>query len=201
MFVAMIILGILTVLAACGVIAAQKPINSALWLVVTLFLVAGHFALMGAHFVAAIQILVYAGAIMVLVVFVIMLLGTEGQADSGRFTGPMQVFLAVLAGAFVAVLTSGTPITRSTGHGIVPGLSDAAKQLPVDFGTVEAVGRDLFTRYWYPFQLTGVLLLSALIGAVVLAAEARRPLAKGRGLKAMQQRHDQERERLVANMD
>ncbi len=199
MFVAMIILGILTVLAGCGVIAAHKPINSALWLIVTLFLIAGHFALMGAHFVAAIQILVYAGAIMVLVVFVIMLLGTEAQADSGRFTGPMQVFLAVLAGGFVSVLTAGV------GTGVVPGLltatGGAAQKLPADFGTVEAIGRELFTRYWFPFQVTGVLLLAALIGAVVLAAEARRPLAKGRGLKAMQHRHDHEREKLVANLD
>jgi len=186
MFVAMVIAGILTVICAAGVIASSRPIHSALFLIVTLFLVAVHFALLGAHFVAAIQILVYAGAIMVLVVFVIMLLGAEANAEGGKLGSWGQLALAIVTGGFVAVLTSGI------GKGSATGLAKGALAPPD--GSAEAVSLALFTNFALPFNVTGMLLLASLIGSVLLASEARRALAPGRGLKAMQDRYQRMRE-------
>jgi NADH-quinone oxidoreductase subunit J len=186
MTVAMILAGILTIISAAGVVASSRPIHSALFLIVSLFMVAVHFALLGAHFVAAIQILVYAGAIMVLVVFVIMLLGAEANAEGGKLGSWGQLVLAIITGGFVAVLTSG--LGSDAGVGLAKGAT-----APPD-GSAEAVAQVLFTRFALPFNITGLLLLAALIGAVLLAAEARRALAPGRGLKAMQDRYQKMRE-------
>lgn len=173
MLTAMIIFGVLTIVCACGVVASEKPLNSALWLVLTLFLVAVHFALLGAHFVAAIQVMVYAGAIMVLVIFVIMLLGTEAHGPETRSTS-QRIAASVVTAIFVAmtilVIQKGFP---------------AGVARTVD-GSTAAIGQMLFSDYLFPFELTSLLILAGIIGAVVLGHESRRPLKSGRGLKAKQ---------------
>ena len=177
------IFAILTVISALGVVLAQKPLNSALALVVTLFLVAAHFALMGAHFVAAIQVLVYAGAIMVLVIFVIMLLGVTGELDKSHLRSAGTLLLTCASGGFIAVLTFGLP----NGIATPAAQSDSMSALgAAGLGNTEAFGQVMFSRFLFPFELTSVLLLAGIIGAVILALEPKRPLPAGRGLRAKQ---------------
>lgn len=193
MTLAMALFGILLVIAAGGVVTARSPLNSALWLVVSLFLVAIHFAMLDAHFMAAMQILVYAGAIMVLVIFVIMLLGLE-PSDQGdvrrRF---VNACAGVISGLFFALLY------LAINQGVPEGLSSlvaldaspsSAGVVSEQFGTTEAVGEAMFTRFVFPFQIIGALLLAAIIGAVLLAFEEVRPLGKGRGLAAVRRGED-----------
>lgn len=183
MTAAMLIFGLLTVLSACGVVLSRKPLNSALCLVVTLFLVAVHFALLGADFIAVIQVLVYAGAIMVLVIFVIMLLGIDvvshptvdrwGRLLAGAFTG-------VFAGVLIVAVQRGVSVAvyRASAE-------DELRAVSGEIGTAAVVGQALFTRFIYPFEIASLLLLAGIVGAVVLALEAKRPLRKDRGLAAM----------------
>lgn len=184
MSTAAIILSILTIISALGVIGGANPLNSALCLVLTLFFVAAHFAMMGAHFVAAIQVLVYAGAIMVLVIFVIMLLGVERDQSSTDFRKPQNLFAAGLIGLFVGLLI--VAMQSGVASSAADGAGDAALMVAGSGG--HGVGAVLFSRYVLPFEITGVLLLAAIVGAVLIAHEARRPLAEGRGLKAVRNR-------------
>lgn len=184
MSVTQAIFGAFTVLSACGVIFARRPLNSALSLIATLFFVAVHFAMMGAQFLATIQIMVYAGAIMVLVIFVIMLLGSEaeGRAVEGRgqYVGVSTYFIVLATCLFVGVLFAVIErgFTFPLGS-LAPGAVSSSVE-----GSTEAIGQLLFTEYLFPFELASLLLLAAIIGAVLLAQEVRRPLPEGRGLKA-----------------
>lgn len=172
-----LIFGILTVISASGVIFARRPLNSALCLIATLFLVAVHYALLGAQFVATLQILVYAGAIMVLVIFVIMLLGLEEENTKVSSivylffaTAVTAIFIAVVVYASLNFLDFSSPDVLTAQFS----------------GTVEEVGRILFVKMIYPFEIVSVLLLVAILGAVTLAQDKKRTLPKGRGLRAKQ---------------
>jgi NADH-quinone oxidoreductase subunit J len=160
---------------ACGfiVVVRRSPFESALALVVSFFFLAALYAMLGAHFVAAIQLLVYAGAIMVLFIFVIMVLNLTG--DEGRRHRRLSV--GSVAGLASALLLGGTILASFVGSsgfpggaspvggggGVPPGASPA-------FGTVEAVGLELFGgRFLLPFEVASLLLTVAVVGAVVLA--------------------------------
>lgn len=177
MLVIMIIFGVLTLASAFGVVLSKRSLHSALCLVATMFFIAIHFALLGADFLAALQIMIYAGAIMVLVVFVIMLLGLDQVVDQQSFSIP-RVFSFILAATFAGLIaysaTSQKVVEFSKG---VVGRTGAE--------TAKGVGHLLLTDYFFAFQAIALLLLAAIVGAVVLAHDKRRPLAKGRGLKAM----------------
>ncbi len=147
------------VAVAIMVIAHPSPVYSALFLVLTLFLLAVYFLFLDAHVVAALQIIVYAGAIMVLFLFVIMLLNLQSETLRAQRRGLGRV--AVIGGVVLAA-ELGLLLARPT--------ADPAPDAPPDgFGTVEALSRELFTTYVLPFEVTGLLLLVAVIGAVVLA--------------------------------
>lgn len=181
----MTIFSVLTILAACGVVVSKQPVHSALFLILTLFLVAVHFALLGAHFLAATQVLVYAGAIMVLVVFVIMLLGLDAHVlERKTATGAFGAALAMAL--FVTVFWT----ISSRSYFYVPRETAAREaqlaKLPVADGSTAAIGNKLFTEYLYPFELTSLLILAGIVGAVMLGVDKRRPLKPGRGLKAKQ---------------
>lgn len=157
---------------AIGVIAARNPVHSALMLVMTLFGVAVQFVAQEAHFLAAVQVIVYAGAIVILFLFVIMLLGVDKaeELDVGRLTAqrPMA-FLAgagVLASVLVSLLAGDESITgaREVGRAIIGGEDEA------DF---RQIGRLLFTDYVLAFELTAILLTIAVVGAVMLARRVR----------------------------
>ena len=153
---------------AIGVVVARNPIHAALSLVLTLFGVAVLFVAQQAHFLAAVQVIVYAGAIVVLFLFVIMLLGVDREEDVTaeplRGQRPMAVVLGVAALGEVLLLAQGTDWV--TGARAVAGRAGGAGS------NVEKVASSVFTRYLFAFEITSVLLVIAVVGAVVLA---RRP--------------------------
>ncbi len=154
------------VVAAVLCITQRNPIKSALWLVVTLFALAALFVLLEAHFIGVLQILVYAGAIMVLFVFVIMLLnlGRGGPPDRrGLAGGIVAVGLGLGLLLQLSVLRSARPPEAIT---LPDGFLSALQRQQ---GIVGAVARPLFAEYLIPFEITSVLLLAAIVGAVVLA--------------------------------
>ena len=156
--------GGLAVASAGWCITRRNPVASALWLVVTLFSLAALFVLLDAQFIAVLQLLVYAGAIMVLFLFVIMLLNL-GRAGPTDLKGPAGLGIAVLlTGLMLVQLLAGRSTSPATG--LAPG---AMARAAAEQGMVPAVARPLFSVYLVPFEITSVLLLAAIVGAVVLA--------------------------------
>ena len=145
--------------SSLAMVAQRNPVAAAMNLVLTMFALAVLFVLLQAHFLAVIQLLVYAGAVMVLFLFVIMFLNlTEEQLVPGRksILHVAGVALALYALFQIRELVQRTPPS-------VP------KTLGADFGTTKAIGKLLFSDYLLPFELTSVLILAAIVGAVVLA--------------------------------
>jgi NADH-quinone oxidoreductase subunit J len=165
--IAFYILALGAVGTALGVVLVRNPITSALNLVLSLCFVAGLYALMEAHFVAAIQVTVYAGAIMVLFTFVIMLLDlavVPAQPGPPEGFGKAAV-MSVLAIAFVALVAIAThhDIAIPSSSGLTPANVAQAG------GNTRLVGELLFGPYLLPFEVAGVLLVVALVGTVVMA--------------------------------
>jgi NADH-quinone oxidoreductase subunit J len=153
------------VVSALLCITRRNPVASALWLVVTMFQIAALFVLLDAEFLAVLQVLVYAGAIMVLFLFVIMLLNL-GRGGGSDIRGPAGLAVAtLLAGAVCLQLFI---VARSAPPGSPGGESVLALGERSE-GMVGMVARPLFTTYLVPFEITSVLLLVAIVGAVVLA--------------------------------
>jgi NADH-quinone oxidoreductase subunit J len=152
---------LVAIVAGLSVVLARSPIASALSLVVCFFFLAADYVLLDAHFVAVIQILVYAGAIMVLFIFVIMLLNLRDDAP----TPLLEISRRGLVGMAVAGVL---------GTGLIAALEalpvTAAAKIPEGYGKVESVGISIFSgAYLLPFEVVSVLLTVALVGAVVLA--------------------------------
>lgn len=152
----------LCVLLALGVIFNNSPIGSAVSLIGMMLGLSGIFVLQSAHFIAIIQVIIYAGAIMVLFMFVIMLLNLK-DADTDWRMRDKNLLLSVLTGVLgVGVLYKVTDVVLSSEFG-------ASQVIPDTFGTTAEVGKTLFTDFVLPFEVASVLLLVAMIGAVVLA--------------------------------
>jgi NADH-quinone oxidoreductase subunit J len=153
------VLSALAVLGALSLILQRHPIHSALSLIVVMVALAGLYLLMGAEFVAAVQIIVYGGAIMVLFVFVIMLLnaGAEERTKLSKLAGIAGIPLAVALLSFLAVAIARS--SESTQAGLQTGALASTK----DISTM------LFREFVYPFELTSFLILVAILGAIVLA--------------------------------
>ena len=147
-----------TVLGAAGVIKARNPVYGAMSLVTCFFFLAGIYVLLGAHFVAAIQIMVYAGAIMVLFLFVIMLLALTDK----ELGGSTITFYKVLGGCAAAAI--GFLLIRA-----VMVRSEPMNGVHGDFGSVAQVGNLLMHGYLVQFEVVSLLLLVAIVGAVVVA--------------------------------
>ncbi len=144
------------------VITCQNPVNSAISLVMTFFCLAVFYVMLYAPFMAAVQILVYAGAIMVLILFVIMLLnlGAESQKRyAHNVVGGAAVGVVVLLISSFIMLRG--QVTGETGN--------ITAQVIEQVGHTELIGQTLFTRYLLPFEITSILLLVAIVGAIVLA--------------------------------
>jgi NADH-quinone oxidoreductase subunit J len=153
---------------AIGVVTTRNPVHSALMLIQTLFGVAVLFVEQGAQFLFAVQIIVYAGAIVVLFLFVIMLVGVDREeniaADPLRGQRPSAIVLGILALLEILLLARTHWVTGA------PSVAGAANGPGSD--NVTLLGRSIFSQYLYPFEVTSILLIIAVVGAVVLA---RRP--------------------------
>jgi NADH-quinone oxidoreductase subunit J len=152
-----IIFGAIAVGGSIMVVTRKHPMSSALYLILTLFAVAALFVLRQAHFLAAIQVIVYAGAVMVLFIFVIMLINVPENRLPLERVGGLRLLGVVAAG--LLILESAIMTRRF----VMPAGSTA------DSGSVQAVGRALFTDYLLAFEITSVLLLAGVIGAITLA--------------------------------
>jgi NADH-quinone oxidoreductase subunit J len=182
----------LALAGAAGVVLARNPVHSALLLVVTLVSVAVFFLLQEAHLVAAVQIIVYAGAIVVLFLFVIMLLGVDRE-ESLEDPVPYQRPAAIALGAILL-----GEIFVLAGRNWVTGASSVrgSTRKPVDgrnIGNVERVARTLFTDFLWAFELTAALLVIAVVGAVVLARRS--------GQRAQLDEHEQAIERAITEAE
>ncbi len=162
------ILAILAVLSALGMVTARNAVHGVLFMIANFVLIAVLYLLLDAPFIAMVQIAVYAGAIIVLFLFVVMLIGPV--PTSLRDELPGQRPLGLLAGLALLLLIGSVAAAAgfSTGGGVASATASS-------FGSPRAVGEVLFTRYLYPFEITSVILLAAMVGAVVLGKrESRR---------------------------
>jgi NADH-quinone oxidoreductase subunit J len=167
-----VVAGLVCLGGAVGVVLNRNPVHAALSLVATLFGVAVLFVAQQANFLAAVQVIVYAGAIVVLFLFVLMLLGVDQAEDltieplPGQRIAAAVVGLAVFALPVLAVLSAdgatGVPAGDGARNAISSGQADVAQ-----------IGESLFTRYLLAFEITSVLLVIAVVGAVVMAKGAR----------------------------
>ncbi len=184
--------GAVVILGAGFVVISRNPVHAALSLVATLFGVAVLFVEQQAHFLAAVQVIVYAGAIVVLFLFVIMLLGVD-KDESLRDPIPYQRPAAVALGAIllgeIFVLAgrtwaTGAHSTRGSARKPING---------ADLGNIQRVARTLFTDFLWAFELTAVLLVIAVVGAVVLARRS--------GQRAELDEHEQEIEKAITEAE
>jgi NADH-quinone oxidoreductase subunit J len=156
-------IGVVALVSALCVVGLRNPLFSAFSLVVNLLAMAGLYAALDAHFLAVSQVVVYAGAIMVLVLFVLMLLNLK--SESGRKLGALRSGLAVLIG--ITIVVSALPPVLSHFSGLSPAtLSD---NMNGSVGTVKAIGQQLYTEYVAQFELASLVLLIGIVGAVMLS--------------------------------
>jgi NADH-quinone oxidoreductase subunit J len=159
-------IALIAIATAISMLASRNAVYSALFLVLNFLTVAALYLLLNAAFIAIVQVTVYAGAIMVLFLFVIMLLGTEQEKIGGRIQWQMPVAIVLglgLAAELTYVLLSGA------------GTSGAAMEsVGAEFGSPASIGRILFSEYLIPFEITSVLLLVAMVGAIVLTMKRKR---------------------------
>ncbi len=157
------ILSALTILSALFVLFAKNPMYSVLSLIVCFFTIAGHYIMLNAQFLAIVHLIVYAGAIMVLFLFVVMLLNLNAETEPHKTT---KLKLAAVIAGGVLFLT----IVASMKAGLPSGYHMPGKS---NIGFVEQVGQKLFTDFLLPFEVSSILFLSAMIGAVVLAKKEK----------------------------
>jgi NADH-quinone oxidoreductase subunit J len=162
-----LLLSLISISTALGMLLSRNAVHSALFLVLNFVTVAVFYLLLGAPFIAMAQITVYAGAIMVLFLFVIMLLGAESIA--GEFNWRKAAFPGLLA-AMLAVEATAIFLTRARPVGDVA-QPDASVNTMTN---LRALGEALFTQYLLPFEVTSILLLVAMIGAIVLVRKEKR---------------------------
>lgn len=152
-------LSVVALFSALMVITSKNPVYSVLWLIVTFFSISGHYILLNAQFLAIVNVIVYAGAIMVLFLFVIMLmnLNKETEPQKNRW---LKMAGAVAGGCLLLVLVAALKDT------------DIKQQQALvnegSIGLIKNLGKELFTTYVVPFEISSVLFLSAMVGAVVI---------------------------------
>lgn len=155
------LIAVVAIASAIGMLVARNPVSSALWLVLNFFCIASAYILLRAEFIGVIQILVYAGAIMVLFLFVIMLLNLDALPRVGdvnwKKVGAFGLGLVVLSQLIYAVVVA------------IGGFPESISPAASEIGSAASIGRELFTRYAFHLEIIAVLLLAATIGAVLLA--------------------------------
>lgn len=161
------ILGGLTIGTALMVVLSKHPVRSVLYLVLTFFLISANYVLMNAQFIAIVNIIVYAGAIMVLFLFVLMLLNLNKENEPKH--SPMMTIGAGIAGGalFLVVVAAMREAILAT-----PMMDANSEQI----GLVENLGKVLFTKYVLPFEVSSILFLAAMVGAVLLAKKEKQTI-------------------------
>jgi NADH-quinone oxidoreductase subunit J len=163
-----VLFAVMAIGGAIAMVFARNPVASLLYLVMAFFAISGIFVLLDAHFIAAVNLIVYAGAILVLFLFVIMLLNL-GRATKSDLRGPLYrmvgiVTAGVLFGLLLVMLRGGHATSMAGGMG--QATMDAMLQAQ---GAVGVVAEPMFRSYLVPFEITSLLLLVAIVGAIVLA--------------------------------
>jgi NADH-quinone oxidoreductase subunit J len=153
------VLGGLTIGSALMVVLSPHPVRSVLYLILTFFLISGNYILMNAQFIAVVNIIVYAGAIMVLFLFVLMLLNLS-KDNEPKSSIKMKIAATFAGGALLTVL-----IAALKDSVILP----KTEMLENQQGMVENLGQLLFTKYVLPFEMSSILFIAAMVGAVLLA--------------------------------
>ena len=148
------------VLCALLVVFSKNPVHSVLYLILTFFAIAGHYLLLNAQFLAVVHVIVYAGAIMVLFLYVIMLLNLNQEAEP-HHPAMLKIAATICAGLLLVIL-----IGTLKGSGMLEPQTHTPSAEEV--GLVKNLGRVLFKEYLLPFEITSVLLLAAMVGAVML---------------------------------
>jgi NADH-quinone oxidoreductase subunit J len=149
----------LTLMGALMVVFSKNPVHSVLWLILVFFAISGHYIMMNAQFLAIVNLIVYAGAIMVLFLFVIMLMNLNSDTEPQKNQW-LKMAGAIAGGSLMLVLVAALKDTE------LKSLSLAGEEGKI--GLVEELGRVLFTDYLLPFEISSVLFLSAMVGAVVV---------------------------------
>ncbi len=177
-----VVAGAMILGGAIGVITSKHPVHSALSLILTLFGVAVMFVSLEANFLAAVQVIVYAGAIVVLFLFVIMLLGVDTAENLRIEPFRIQRPLAAVVGAGTFGLIAAAAIVARKADTALPGRGlevNTANGLQQHDGNIKALARDLFDGHVLAFELTSVLLVIAVVGTVVLARKPRKGEVEG----------------------
>lgn len=154
----------------CGLMTvfSRNPIHSVLYLIGCFFAIAGHYLLLNAQFLAVVHIIVYAGAIMVLFLFTIMLMNLNEETEQHK-PALARMGAVISAGLLMFVLLA---IFKKANDMVVPGFQNTT------LGTIENLGKVLMNEYLFPFEFASVLLLTAMIGAVLLAKKDNPKIAK-----------------------
>lgn len=155
-------LAFLSVLSGAMVVFSRNPIHSVLYLVVCFFSIAGHYVLLNAQFLAVVHIIVYAGAIMVLFLFVIMLLNLNKASEPRK--GALIRFASVISGCALGLV-----VLASAKEGQL----EATATGFTDIGLIRNIGQKLFTDFLLPFEITSILFLSAMIGVVMISKKEK----------------------------
>ena len=152
-------LSVVAIFSALMVVTAKNPVYSVLWLIATFFAISGHYILLNAQFLAIVNIIVYAGAIMVLFLFVIMLLNLNKETEPQKNRW-LKVAGAVAGGCLLLVLVAALKDADIK--------SQTALVNTGNIGLIKNLGKELFTTYVVPFEISSILFLSAMVGAVVI---------------------------------
>lgn len=153
-------LSFVAVLSALMVVFSKNPVYSVLYLIITFFAIGGHYVLMNAEFLAVVHVIVYAGAIMVLFLYVIMLLNLNKETEPHK-SNILKIAAAICSGLLLIVLVGSLKGTEAIAPSQASGVST--------IGSVKNLGKVLFTDFLLPFEIASVLLLTAMIGVVMLA--------------------------------
>ena len=151
------VLSIAAVFSALMVITSKNPVYSVLWLIITFFTISGHYILLNAQFLAVVNIIVYAGAIMVLFLFVIMLMNLNKDTEPQKSSW-LKIVGAISGGCLLLVLVAALRHTETRLAELTTG----------DIGLIQNLGKVLFNDYVVPFEISSILFLSAMVGAVVI---------------------------------
>lgn len=151
-------LSFLSILSALMVVVSRNPVHSVLYLIITFFAIAGHYILLNAQFLAAVHVIVYAGAIMVLFLYVIMMLNLNAEVEPHK--SAIQKIAATVAGGLLMIV-------------LVGALRNAAVPAPTgsggpQVGLIHNLGQSLYKDFMLPFEISSILFLAAMVGAVML---------------------------------